>query len=77
MAPAVRLTVIRSLSVPDFPHRTTIGQRPGRVAAATRQRQVIRPPVFGPSPATLDTAVPYLTSIVHSARGETSTTIDA
>jgi hypothetical protein len=63
--------------MPDGPHLTTIGQRPGFVFAPTRQRQAIRPPVFGPSPVTLDATVPYMTSIVQRARGETLTVSDA
>jgi hypothetical protein len=33
------------------------GQRPGGVFVPTRQRQVILPPLFGPSPFAFDTTV--------------------
>lgn len=42
---------------PLAPQRTTIGQRPGRVFDPTFQRQVMRPPVFGPSPLSFETVL--------------------
>lgn len=70
-------TRILSLSVPASPQRTVTGQRPGGVLVPTRQRQVIMPPFFGPSPLAFDTTVSYLTSTVQSDLGETLTVSEA
>ena len=39
----------------------------------TRQRHVMRPPVFGPSRFAFETTVSWMTWIVQRARGETFT----
>jgi hypothetical protein len=61
--------------VPDSPHLTIIGKRPGTTFGRTRQRHVTRPPVFGSSSTVRGMLFPYLTVIlrVQRALGETLT----
>ena len=47
---SVRKDRSRSESFPLAPQLTLTGQRPACVEEPTFQRQVMRPPVFGPSP---------------------------
>jgi hypothetical protein len=62
-------------SVPDSPHLTIMGKRPGSTFGRTRQRHVTRPPVFGSSSTARGTLFPYFIVIlsVQRALGETLT----
>jgi hypothetical protein len=50
-----------------------IGQRPGGVLGPTRQRQVIFPPLFDPSPLVFEAAFPKTNRAEQRDLGETRT----